>query len=172
VPEKYFSAVKELVAFRGQLAMPEHRQLFDYWYSLMYNGQLPCRKNFSPAQVPRLLPAVFLVDVAQPLSQSRVRLAGTKLREIYDRDMTGSLVVEMDANDRAEFWLDTYRKAVDTQRPASGIVNHVTRSARTLHQHWLKLPLRNGASAVEIVLCLDVFVETAELTARKKIAIT
>ena len=149
--------------------MPEHRQLFDYWTSLL-DGQLPCRSNFKPAQVPRLLPGLFLVDVARPLAKSRIRLAGTKLREIYDREITGHHILDLDHSDHHGYWLDAYRVAVEELRPSSGIVTCVTRSARVMHQHWLKLPLRNRADSIDIVLCLDVFVETAEIAASLKFA--
>lgn len=69
------------IAFRAQLVVPEQRQLYDYWLARSESGLMPKRADINPADIPRLLPFISLIDVGDKLEQSRVRLAGTRLRE-------------------------------------------------------------------------------------------
>ena len=51
---------------------------------------MPDRADISPAHFPlRLLPQVSLIDAKLGSGKLKVRLAGTRLREIYDREITG-----------------------------------------------------------------------------------
>jgi hypothetical protein len=71
---------------RAQLVIPEQRQLYDYWTDRSRNRPMPERKDISPADIPRLLPWISLIDVEKSPRRYRVRLAGTRLREVYDRE--------------------------------------------------------------------------------------
>jgi hypothetical protein len=150
-------------SFRSKLDCPEHRQLFDYWESLCANGQLPCRSSLSPVEIRRLLPAISLIDVAQPLDNSKVRLAGTKLREVYGREITGLSISDVFACEERK---SAYCKSVEEEIPQKGAT-----LTQTGVQHWLKLPLRCRSESVRMVLCLDVFESASEMASEKKLAI-
>ena len=68
-------------AFRAQLVVPEHRQLFDYWLECCAGRAMPCRADISPARMGRLLSGISIINVADNVMQSTFRLAGTRLRE-------------------------------------------------------------------------------------------
>lgn len=150
-------------AFRAQLVVPEQRQLYDYWLELAGNAPMPARKSFSPARLPRLLPGISLVDVADPIEKSRVRLAGTRLRDIFDREITGSCIFELDWGEKRDYWLEAYRRTIMDGEPTQGILQGPKQGKEHVVQYWLKLPLRTAGSAASMVLCFDHFVPASEL---------
>jgi hypothetical protein len=77
---------------------PELRTLHTLWQRIRGNRQMPARRDFDPADVPRLLPDMFLVDVlpnAQVERRFRVRLQGTAQVDYFGADWTGRFLHEM-----------------------------------------------------------------------------
>jgi hypothetical protein len=147
------------MAFRAQLMLPEQRQLFDYWYDRLSDASLPLRCDINPVHFPRLLPGISLIDIAEDMPQSRVRLAGTRLRDIYDREITGLQINEIGWGERHDYWMTAYEHTVDNCVPTQGILRGPVVHKEHLVQYWLKLPLtRKGGTTVDMVLCLDSFV--------------
>lgn len=149
------------LAFRAQLVVPEQRQLYDYWVSRTGERPMPSRQDISPADFGRLLPNVSLIDVDR--CRFRVRLAGTRLRDIYDREVTGKYLDELDWGDKADYWMSAYRRVVDGSRPVQGIVRGPRRGKDHLVQFWLRLPLSCDGNSVTMILCYDSFVPTVHL---------
>lgn len=151
------------IAFRAQLVVPEQRQLYDYWLEKAADRPMPCRADISPAHIPRLLPHVSLIEAASDTGNCRVRLAGTRLREIYDREITGLHLKDMNFGGKADYWMAAYRRTIDEGKPAQGIVRGPTVNKEHLVQYWLKLPLALASQgAVAMVLCLDFFLPAVE----------
>lgn len=62
-----------------------------YWREIRPAGRLiPRRRDFDPAAVPRLLPAIRLYDVERDPWRFRYRLVGTELVRMLGRDPTGT----------------------------------------------------------------------------------
>jgi hypothetical protein len=150
-------------AFRAQLVVPEQRQLYDYWLELAGNAPMPARKSFSPARLPRLLPGISLIDVEDPIERCRVRLAGTRLREIFDREITGHCISDLDWGEKRDYWLAAYRRTITDSEPTQGILQGPKQGKEHVVQYWLRLPLRTTSPAVSMVLCFDHFVPASEL---------
>jgi hypothetical protein len=77
---------------------PELQELHALWQQLRGDRRMPARRDFDPAQVPRLLPDIFLVDVlaGNPAEKRfRVRLQGTAQADYYGADWTGSFIHQM-----------------------------------------------------------------------------
>jgi hypothetical protein len=153
------------LAFRAQLVVPEQRQLYDYWLSRVQERRLPSRDDISPADFGRLLPSVSLIDVEADCGRFRIRLAGTRLRDIYDREVTGKYLDELDWGDKVDYWIAAYRRVVDNSRPAQGIVRGPRKGKDHLVQFWLRLPLSTDGKSVSMILCYDSFVPTVHLDA-------
>jgi hypothetical protein len=151
------------LAFRAQLIVPEQRQLYDYWVSRARGRRMPSREDISPADFGRLLPNVSLIDVDAVHGRFRVRLAGTRLRDIYDREVTGKYLDELDWGDKTDYWISAYRRVVDNSRPAQGIVRGPRKGKDHLVQFWLRLPLSFDGKSVSMILCYDSFVPTVHL---------
>ncbi len=150
-------------AFRAQLIVPEQRQLYDYWIKAASGRTMPLRSDINPCAIPRILPGLSLIDVSSDIDRCRVRLAGTRLREIYDREITGQLIVDMDWGDKRDYWMASYRRTIDSALPTQGVLKGPRNHKEHLVQYWLKLPLSDATGTrVSMLLCYDSFVPASE----------
>jgi hypothetical protein len=151
------------IAFRAQLVVPEQRQLYDYWLSRAEGKALPARADINPAHIPRLLPFISLIDVHEKLPESRVRLAGTRLRDVYDREITGLRIEDLDLGPKRDYWMAAYRHTAFEGKPTQGIVRGPRVNKEHLVQYWIRLPLAaKDGKGVGMVLCLDYFLSGLE----------
>ena len=150
-------------AFRAQLVVPEQRQLYDYWLELATGAGVPHRSAFNPARLPRLLPGISLVDVETDISKCRIRLAGTRLREIYDREITGLTVCDIPSTGKHDYWHAAYHRTIVQATPTQGLVRGPMVNKEHVVQYWMKLPLRTVGQGVGMVLCYDHFMLASEL---------
>ncbi len=150
-------------AFRAQLIVPEQRQLYDYWLDVAGSNAMPSRGDINPASVPRLLPGISLIDVHSEFDKSIVRLAGSRLRDIYDREVTGMLVAELPCSNKLDYWRAAYKRTIDFAQPTQGVVRGPIVNKEHVVQYWLKLPLRTTSDRVGMVLCYDHFVPASEI---------
>jgi len=161
----------ETGAFRAQLVVPEQRQLYDYWLDKAAGRKMPTRADILPTQIPRILPSISLVDIEPELGRSRVRLAGTRLREIYDREITGMCIEDLDWGDKRDYWLASYRRTVESAVPTQGIIRGPRIHKEHLVQYWLKLPLCSDDSGqIKILLCYDYFMPASERLEDQRLA--
>jgi integrase len=151
------------MAFRAQLAIPAQRQLYDYWLQRSAGRAMPSRADLSPADFPSLLASISLMDVDMGSSRLRVRLAGTRLRDIYDREITGLHLDDFDLGDKHDYWMAAYRRVIETGRPAQGVVRGPRVNKDHLVQFWLRLPLGQTESGVNMILCHDDFVSAVDV---------
>jgi hypothetical protein len=158
-------------AFRAQLIVPEMRQLYDYWLAQAGDNSLPSRGDINPCHVPRLLAGISLIDVADDIEQSRIRLAGTRLREVYDREVTGLAIGALPWGPRREYWMAAYRRTIESAQPTQGILRGPQINKEHVVQYWLRLPLRTLSEAVGMVLCYDYFVPASEIGHELELAI-
>jgi len=156
------SAATSQLAFRAQLVVREQRQLYDYWLAKSGERPMPARCDIAPADFPALLPSISLIDVDASEHRFRVRLAGTRLREIYDREITGSYLHDLGWGAMTDYWLSAYDRVVTACKPAQGMVRGPRESKDHLVQFWLRLPLSDDGERVNMILCYDVFVASAD----------
>ena len=108
------------IAFRAQLVVPEQRQLYDYWLGCASGQDMPTRADINPAQIPRLLPYHQLIDVHEDIGRSKVRLAGTRLRDVYDREITGLASMNSTMARKRDYWMAAYRHTVHGRQADPG----------------------------------------------------
>jgi len=152
------------LAFRAQLVIPEEKLLFDYWRGKCTGRTMPARSDIRPADISRLLPCVSLVDVLAEAGRLRVRLAGTQLREIYGRDITGSYVEDIDVSARAAYWTTAYQR-LRQGLPAQGILPVHRANGDFMTRFWIRLPLSNDGNLVNMILGYDAHVYAAKIGA-------
>ena len=150
--------------FRAQLVIPEQRQLFDYWSEIAAGRCMPDRVDINPTHFHRLLPQISLIESETDTGKLKVRLAGTRLREIYDREITGLYLDEIDFGRTADYWAASYERVTSSGRPAQGVVRGPRVSKEHLVQFWLKLPLSREGRPAEIILCYDVCVPATDVS--------
>ena len=148
--------------FRAQLIVPEQRQLFDYWTEKSVGRAMPCRSDINPVHIPRVLSGISLVDVSPDKTRCRIRLAGTRLREIYDREITGLFIEDLDWGDKHDYWIAAYRRTIEEGKPTQGVVRGPRTHKEHLVQYWLKLPLASDTGEVSMLLCYDYFQSASE----------
>lgn len=150
-------------AFRAQLVVPEQRQLYDYWLEQAAGRAMPDRREISPNHFPRLLPNISLVCYEPETQRCRIRLAGTRLRDIYDCETTGLYLDELDWGDKRDYWLAAYRHVFEAGKPAQGVVRGPRVQKEHLVQYWLKLPLSLNDGECGMVLCYDAFLPASDM---------
>jgi hypothetical protein len=150
------------VAFRAQLVIPEQLELYDYWLESARGRRMPRRADIHPGHIPRLLPQISLIDVETDPVRYRVRLAGTRLYEVYGREITGNYVENLGWGDKAGYWMAAYRRVTSGARPAQGIVQAPLAGKDHLVQFWLRLPLSEDGAAVSMILSHDAFVPVSK----------
>ena len=123
---------------------------------------MPCRNDINPAHIPRILSGLSLVDVSPDKSSCRIRLAGTRLREIYDREITGLQIEELEWGDKHDYWIAAYRRTIEEGKPTQGVVRGPRVHKEHLVQYWLKLPLATDGEGVGMLLCYDYFQPASE----------
>ncbi len=143
--------------FRAQLVVPEQRQLFDYWAEKCLGRAMPRRSDINPVHIPRILNGISLVEISADKSRCRIRLAGTRLREIYDREVTGLHIEDLDWGDRHDYWMAAYRRTIEEGKPTQGVIRGPRLHKEHLVQYWLKLPLATIGDGVGMLLCYDYF---------------
>jgi hypothetical protein len=157
------------IAFRAQLVVPEQRQLYDYWLSCAAGKELPSRADINPAHIPRLLPFISLIDVEAELHRSRVRLAGTRLRDVYDREITGLAIEDLDLGPKRDYWMAAYAHTAVDGKPTQGIVRGPRVNKEHLVQYWIRLPLSGSeGQGIRMILCLDYFLSAIDEEAHQQ----
>ena len=110
------------------------------------------------------MPQVSLIECEIGSGKLKVRLAGTRLREIYDREITGLYLDEIDFGRTAEYWSASYERVATSGRPAQGVVRGPRVSKEHLVQFWLKLPLSRDGRPAAMILCYDVCVPATDVS--------
>ena len=150
-------------AFRAQLVLPEQRQLYEYWCSKKAADELPSRSDVNPAEIARLLPHISLIDVVHSPTRFVFRLAGTRVRDVYDREVTGLELADFDWDQNLDYWQRTYQRIAETGRPEQGVIRGPCADKEHLVQFWLRLPLSASGNTPDMLLCHDAIVPAETL---------
>ena len=150
-------------AFRVQLVLPEQQRLYDYWSSKFNGDRLPGRAQICPTDLVTLLPNISLVDIDYDPYRFRFRLAGTRLREIYDREVTGLDLADKSFGAKSDYWQRTCVRICETSKPAQGVIRGPGAEKEHLVQFWLRLPMSTTGSRPDMLLCHDAVVPAEEL---------
>ena len=143
-------------AFRAQLVTPGQRELFDYWVRSAGERPMPARSEFDPLKVPQLLPHLGLIDLRNGIDQGLFRLAGTRLRDIYGKEITGKRIDEVFSGDCAAYWRRIHARVAKKGLPAHGVVRGPAEGRDHVVLFWLRLPLSEDGGQVDRILCHDV----------------
>jgi hypothetical protein len=72
------------------------QDFYAYWQSLARRrGGVPLRADLDPAEIPRLLPYVFIVEKVRESGRFFFRLSGTAIRDIMGAENTGRFLDEL-----------------------------------------------------------------------------
>lgn len=141
--------------FAAKLVWPEFQFLFRYWRSKHEGDALPPRAAIQPAEFPKLLPRIYLVDVLRedpPPLKFRFRLCGSEHFLINGKEITGMELAEAMAPQYVDAIRAVYSYVAESGRP------HVARSFAAIEgrQHVvydrLLLPLASDGRTVDMML--------------------
>jgi hypothetical protein len=98
---------------------PEIKSIFQYWRSIQPATGLAGRQHLDPADIKRLLPGVWLLDVQHEPFRLRYRLVGTRVGYVIGREVTGLWLDEAhpDAAEKPSYF-DRYRTVAETAVPS------------------------------------------------------
>jgi hypothetical protein len=142
-------------AFRAQLVVASQRELFDYWIRAAGARPMPARSDLDPLKVQKLLPNLGLIDVREGAERARFKLAGTRLHEIYGKEITGKRTDEVFAGEIASYWARVHTRVVATGFPLAGVVRGPAAGRDHIVLFWMRLPLSDDGGAVDRILCHD-----------------
>lgn len=141
----------------GIFFSPVSRTFYGYWQSLAQRrGGIPQRDDFNPADVPALLPHIFIVEKIRETGRFFFRLSGTGIRDIMGFENTGHFLDELLHGDD----LDTVSAMFD-QVLGQGVcirsIEGLTYSDRSyLRVEIVRLPLRKSDGECRLVVgCLS-----------------
>lgn len=143
-------------ALRAKLEFCEQRQIFDYWYALADVRQMPARSDIDPCAIREFLPHIGLIDITGGMHNAFVRLAGSRLRDVYGLELTGRCLGELEWGSKRTYWQTVYREILENGAPRSGVVNGPLNKREHLELHWLRLPLSDDGVTVNKILCHDI----------------
>lgn len=129
------------------------RQLYTYWRSKATGGRLPSRAAISPAEIPPLLPYIFLIDVERDPQRFRFRLIGTQIVQWAGRDVTGLYIDDPIYGPGGSKLGEEYAEVA-----ARGLPLYTEQPAQRPERDWvfyerLVLPLAQDGRTVDILLC-------------------
>jgi hypothetical protein len=129
------------------------RELYAYWRSKVAGGRLPSRADIDPAEIPLLLPHLFLVDVERNPQRFRFRLIGTQICAWAGRDATGMYVDDPGFGRRTAELTRQYGEVA-----ARGLAFYIEQPASRKERDYafydrIVMPLAQDGRTVDMLLC-------------------
>jgi len=87
--------------------------IFDYWNALRGGRDAPLKSQIEPGAIPHLLASLFILETGED-RHIRFRLAGTKICDLFGRDLRGERFSTLWANGQHE----------DIEKTAEGVMVH------------------------------------------------
>lgn len=128
------------------------KQMYRYWRSKCIGDRLPRRSDIDPAEIPRFLPHITIVEVVPDERRYVYRLVGTSEVEIRGRDPTGKSVTEGFFGPSLDDALSCYDRVVATRSPHYDDAPYVTPDGRYSDDETLFLPLSEDGEHVHRIL--------------------
>jgi len=138
-------------------------ELYDYWDHKRHGRAAPGRADLDPADIPRLLPIVYLVDVTHSPLDFRFRLVGTEFCEKYGRDFTGERLVAVNKHDHRDEVLADYERCAALRVPVVSRRDFVNDMGVNWRYERILLPLCDDDGPVNMLIGgMDIRIPLAE----------
>ena len=157
------------------LEKPEHlktKQLHGYWESKRSGQAVPDRQAIVPADIPHLLPNLWVCEAVDEARNFKFRLFGTELVQVLGEERTGKLISDIgDTPDTADpdqvrqAWLDILQLTFRTAKPFFMEIPLSASGRSYLIAHMVTLPLTDGERGLSRILGGIFFESTSPETA-------
>jgi hypothetical protein len=138
---------------------PRLHQAFAYWRRKAAGRPMPPRRDIDPIEIPKLLPAVMLVDV-EPDGRYRYRLIGTENTQAQGMTATGRYLDEvLPGPEYRNHVLGLYDESVQKRQALSSecLFLSPAQLAPERHTKVLFMPLSEDGDTVNMVFVLQIF---------------
>lgn len=140
------------------LRSPVNQVGFDYWTRKCAGRPMPARRDIDPAEIVKILPHVFLLDVRQRPLDFRYRLIGTKMDEHMTQRYTGRWMSQIPHQaPPSRIWANC-RRVVTERRPICGDTPYVGKNKEFLTTEDLIMPLADDGRTVDMLFVTVGFV--------------
>ena len=142
-------------------AHPKIAALYAYWQRITPGpGHLPGRQHMNPADIPSLLPNLWMLDVLEEPRRFRHRLIGTEINRRGFTVKNGEIIEPSPAQPGNPRPLKDLERVVAERTPVWFRGKPVASRDRFVSEiERLHLPLASNGSDVDVVLSLTVFYE-------------
>ena len=136
------------------LVSPCAQRLLRYWQSKRDGSALPSRSDVDPAELSAILPHLFMFDVKADPLHFVFRLVGTKVVDLFGRDLTGSHVDQHQMRDVAFWHYDLMKRVVEQRTPLALHAKAAWHDGATqwLGVELLYVPLSSDGIAVDVLV--------------------
>ncbi|MBK8160775.1 MAG: PAS domain-containing protein [Rhodospirillaceae bacterium] len=128
------------------------QHMYRYWRGKARDGRLPRRADIDPADIPRLLSHLMIVEVVDDARRYVYRLVGTKEVEMRGRDPTGLSVIDGFLGPSLEDALSMYDGTVRLRTPQYDDKPYVSTNGRWVSDETLFLPLSDDGARINRIL--------------------
>lgn len=135
------------------------RQFDAYWRGKITTGTVPRRADIDPTELKPLLPWMIIVEIEADPFRVLYRLAGTKVVEMSQYELTGRYLDELEEEEEsAEFTrqgIAAYHQAWTEQRPVYGTYRWPTPSGSAYQVEFAIFPVSEVGTAGQCVALED-----------------
>lgn len=152
-------------ALRHQMVLPAQQAIYDYWRSKCAAGRLPSRSDIDPVQIKAHLPMVSIIAVKKGAAQNRFqyRLVGTGFWDLFNDEVQGRYIDELPMGDRCQYWHRILNQVIGRGKPSAGVTRPGTPCGNHLAQFWIRMPLSDNGSDVNLILGFDQLIKVSDI---------
>ncbi len=143
---------------RLALKSPINRFGYDYWLEKRGQRLMPARSDIDPAEITKILPHIFLLDVQGEPLDFRYRLIGSKMDEHMRGRYTGLWMSQIPHQAPPSRIWSNCRQAVAERTPFSSDTPYVGRNKEFLTTEDLIMPLADDGAHVDMLFVTVGFV--------------
>ena len=144
---------------------PRLKALEDYWWSVKPAHGLPGRQHVDPLEIPKLLPWLYLIDVVpsgatttgRPRHRFRVRLFGTGLVEMFQRDVTGRWLDGLYPEPHCSQMAAAYEQVIDARRPLRAAFTMPVEGREFVRLSRVACPLAADGERIDMLIGVHIY---------------
>ncbi|HEV8391959.1 MAG TPA: PAS domain-containing protein [Dongiaceae bacterium] len=134
------------------------RSLYDYWHALgMAAGGLPSVQAFDPLHLPKLLPNLWIMEVAPDTHRFRMRLAGENINAIYRRNIGGQYFSDVFEASEVDVLIARYTRALNEPSIFRAVGAVYSAAGRFSEGERLALPMLGRSGVTDTMLGITVY---------------
>ena len=129
------------------------RSLYEYWHALGVAGDgLPPVQAFDPLHLPKLLPNLWILEVAADTHRFRMRLAGENINVIYRRNIGGHYFSDVFQPSEVALMVERYARALSEPAIVRAIGTVYVAAGRLSQGERLAMPMLGRSGLTDTML--------------------